>query len=1013
MIGRSGSGKSTLGQLLVRFYQPASGLIQLDGNSLQDLDVHWLRQQVTLVEQHSVLFNDSIRRNIALGIPDQRVGSAEIMSVVSFAMLQQMIHDLPDGIDTELGTQGNSLSGGQRQRMALARARLRDSRILVLDESTSALDYITRSNILQSIRSWRAGRTTIVITHDITQILPEDFVYVMDKAQVVQQGTRRTMEVELDSPFHNFINDPERDDFSNSEEDDLDDDVYDLVGLYEDSKIGLKTPSRPSSAVLRQSGIFSPFMHADMNGSFSSSRRVSRDFSKEIATDSVKKPPRPLTVVDQVTEQASPRQIPLPLSAASDRPDTVSSQVSKLRPISFAPSAPTRILKRQSVLEEPSFRKTFRAKMARRKERRLREEISTDSIQELSIYGVLRTVWPLVDWTTRLALIGGLVCSLIHSAATPVFAYTLSLLFSTFYSIGNQRGLAQKYSLSILGIAAADGVAEYGFNFLFEVSAQKWATALRNESLKRILLQPREFFDQEENSVGRLAECLDNFAEEARNLPGRFLCILIIMVFTVAIGIIWAFAICWKLVLVAMGCLIVMFFITRVFHSISTRWEKRCNSASEVVGRILEETFVNIRTVRCLVLEDHFRNKYTNATSAALATGTKRAIYTGSIYGLNYSSAAFVTAFLIWWGGYLVSKKQFTSTDIITTFNVLMLSVSHANHIGFYIPQINVSKSAASRLMRLARLPQDSQELSGTEQLFTAGDIAFDNVNFSYPTRKNHQVLHNVSFDIQKGSCTAIVGGSGSGKSTIAALILKLYQTGTKPSRFNPDISVSKRDVKVLHTLTLRSRIAVVSQTPLLFPGTITENIIYGLDLSNSLTSDENVRAAAFAAGCEDFIDSLPFGYRTIVGDGGTGLSGGQAQRIAIARALVRSPDILILDEATSALDVESANIIRDTIQRLVRESRSPNPGTGWPERLDSKSEATKRLSARISQAYQRRGMTVVIITHAREMMSVAEQIIMLDKGRVVEEGGYDELRRRRGPFSRLLKGEAGDGGFT
>lgn len=1017
VIGRSGSGKSTLGQLLIRFYQPTSGQIWFDGNPLQDLDVHWLRRQITLVEQHSVLFNDSIRRNIALGQPDEDVNTTDILSAVSFAMLERMIEDLPDGLDTELSMQGNSVSGGQLQRLALARARLRDSPILILDESTSALDYITRSAILQSIRSWRQGRTTIIITHDISQIMPDDFVYIMDQAEVVQQGIRRAIEVVPNSPFLNFIRDTEEAEKieEDVEDDTEDDDTEDEIGNYENSRGGSRTSSRQTSAAFRRSGMFSPFISPDIPDTLSKSSRIADDDAADVTKAfAVKIPPRPLVVFDKPERRSPFQEEPGTPSTSSLQQITVSSQVSTLRPISFAAPSSIKFPRPMSVVESPSLR-TFRAKIAKRKQlRRLsKDESPTTDVEELSIVAILRTVWPLIDWFTRLAVVGGLFCALIHSAATPVFGYVLSQLFTTFYTLDNQQALAQKYALSILGVAAADGLAEYGFNFFFEYAAQKWATALRTESLRRVLLQPREFFDREENSVAHLAECLDQSAEEARNLPGRFFCILLIMVFTVGIALVWALVICWKLVLVAIGCLAVMFLITRVFHAISTRWEKSSNDASNQVGQSLHETFVNIRTVRCLVLEDYFRKKNNKYTDGALAVGIKRAVYTGSIFGLNYASAAFVTSFLMWYGAYLISKGEFTSTDIITTFNVLMLSVAHANHIGFYIPQINVSKDATSRLMRLARLSQDSQELTGTEQLFRAGDIAFNKVNFTYPTRKNHQVLQDVSFVIPKGRCTAIVGTSGSGKSTIAALLLKLYQTGTDLPH-NPDISVSKKDIKILHTMTLRSRIAIVSQTPVLFPGTIAENITYGLDPSDSLTSDENIRAAAFAAGCDEFIDSLPNDYRTVVGDGGTGLSGGQAQRIAIARALVRSPDILILDEATSALDVESARLIRKTVKRLVRESRyQVRNREAWPGTMDSRSVGTKRLGARMSQMYQRRGMTVLVITHAREMMSVCEQIIMLDKGRVVEEGTFDDLRRKRGPFSQLLRGDAGNGEFS
>lgn len=187
-----------------------------------------------------------------------------------------------------------------------------------------------------------------------------------------------------------------------------------------------------------------------------------------------------------------------------------------------------------------------------------------------------------------------------------------------------------------------------------------------------------------------------------------------------------------------------------------------------------------------------------------------------------------------------------------------------------------------------------------------------------------------------------------------------------------PTLLIGGRDIRTLHIPTLRSLIAVVAQQPTLFATSIAANISYGLSETSPLNTIGNIRAAARAAGIDEFIDALPRGYKTAVGDGGLGLSGGQAQRLAIARALVRRPEILILDEATSSLDAESAEVVRQSVNRLVASAR---------------------------------GMTVIIITHRREMMEVASNVVVIKNGMVAEEGPFEELLKSGGELSRLLSG--------
>ncbi|KAL1796802.1 hypothetical protein ACET3X_005342 [Alternaria dauci] len=1076
-VGKSGSGKTTLSQLLIRFYRPSSGQILLDKVPLEELDVQWLRRNVMLVEQHSVLFNNTVRHNLALGNMSGTVDMQEIHDVIKFSRLEPVMNGLPDGLDTNLGMHGDSLSGGQKQRMALARAKIRNSPVLILDESTSALDYVTRAEILDAIRNWRKGKTTIIITHDISQIRSDNFVYLLENGRIVQEGYRKELGSQAGA-FQAFLDThKEVDEINEDDQQGIDgksciENETDGTTLLHDKPRMTRVIStqRPLSTVLFGQRVLAPFL-GRARASWAGTENGDLDtYSRQSvhATEGDRGRHSELTLTPEPLEsnEAYPDMIELkelespdksrftgetffskdygsrPCSPACGARSRSNSQV---RPMSLSKDFGSRPVSRLSTRpvsridphsQPPVAREPVPIHLETSKKRPkngkflskidLQKEEGDTSAASLPMKDIFTSILPTIGWSSRLLFFGATLSATIHSACTPIFAWAFAMLLSTFYDASADDRQARNYALAILGVAAVDGLSSYFMFFLSDTVAQTWTLLLKKEAMRRILLQPREFFDEEENSISRITETLDHFAEEARNLPGRFACIFLVVFLMTIIGIIWSMVIAWQLALVALATGPVLFAITQCYNMISSRWERLANEADDKVGQVLHETFINIRTVRCLALEDHFRRKYNNATTEAVNVGIKRAIYSGSVYGLSYSGIIFVAILLFWYGGLLISWNRYSVTEVNECFLVLMLSVNHVSYMSNYITQINMSRDAGSRLLRLARLPTDSHELTGTTQIQSACDISLDKVSFRYPARKDVEVLNDVSFNISQGSCTAIVGSSGSGKSTIASLILKMYQTdgkSTPSSGSAGGLSISNHDVKDLHTITLRSRMALVSQAPVLFPGTIAENIAYGLSPSHPNGHIDSIRAAARAAGISEFIDSLSQGYNTLIGEGGTRLSSGQAQRLSIARALVRNPDVLILDEVTSALDVASVNTIRNTILRLVSDDDetpspiaaplSPHAGSGeiWDgvdEDWDIKvAKHQERMAARSSEKGKepRKRMTVIIITHAREMMAIAGHVVMMEKGRVIEQGTFKELKKKGTAFERLLRG--------
>jgi ATP-binding cassette subfamily B (MDR/TAP) protein 1 len=1008
VIGKSGSGKSTIGQLLMQFYHPSRGQISLDDHLLSTIDPHWIRTNILLVEQQSVLFDTTLRENIALGGENsEEVSPEEVQRAAEFASILKPIYSMPKGFDTVVGSKGGALSGGQRQRVALARAKLRDPAIVILDESTSALDYINRLAVMAEIRKWRAGRTTIIITHDISQILPDDFLYVMKDGQVVQEGFQKTL-AKAEGYFQEFLDPEEPGKCSGSrldnslpptpvDGDGKDDDRSDATHSLTDSNPSVHITEDPLDQFFEVSqiraSIFVPSVFTQRLGV--APTRDSMRMPHVVAPFWSLVPNSVLPVMElDKSRRSSLNEIPAERKFSEPENPAAGTQYASRyeRGISSTTTSPMRTLSISRSTSQPRVSSmqqvpTELTPVTNIPENGGQGEISVQSnkFQEAAanytILKILSTVWPSLNWRQRIVLIIGFVGVLGYAASTPLFAFVFSKLLATFANSQNRKKKALVYSLGILGIAVGDAIAVFISLSYLQHLAQVWINRVRLRALNRILDQPREFFDREENSVSRMAECLDHHAEEMQHILGRFVGNILTVIIMVTMAVTWSLASCWKLTLVLIACTPILLCVTSGLSAISSAMERDCTNSSEFTGSIFSETFTNIKTVRSLTLEKHFRNKHQDAATCALKAGVRKGIYVGAFYGLSQSVLLFIIALIFHYGGILLSSQQFELSGILQVLTLLLLSISNATMILASIPQLSASREAAARLLQLADLPTNSHEHGGTTVVPFVGDIAFQDVKFRYPSRPDALVLKGIDLSIPSGSSVALVGTSGSGKSTIAALLLKLYTTESPnldSPNATPSITLSNRDIRNIDTQSLRDLITVVSQTPTLFPISVSANIVYGLHKGHPLNTAVNVRSVAVAAGIHDFVSSLPQGYDTIIGEGGMGLSGGQAQRIAIARALARRPDVLILDEATSALDVESANVVRESIQNLLREDR--------------------RHGGRV--------MTVIIITHSKDMMKIAERIIMVDKGVVVEEGGYDQLIRRNGEFARLLRGE-------
>ncbi|OLL24745.1 Alpha-factor-transporting ATPase [Neolecta irregularis DAH-3] len=895
IVGPSGSGKSTIGSLLVRLYEISHGSLTVDNYPIDIIDPNWLRKNVTLVQQDSSLFDDTIFNNIAFARGDPlNVPLQEVENACQMAMLSETLFDLPEGIDTVVTD--DLLSGGQRQRVAIARARLRDTSILILDEATSALDYIRRSLVNDAVRAWRRGKTTIIITHDISQIRDDDFAYVMKDGLVVQGGFRRDLIQDPSGPFFNMIH----------------------LSEPELEKLNQQAISRRSTiraSWIRRRSSFLPHIPQKVGISKGGHQSTILDFTSsaynaKLSLGGLTVPESDLKAVISAATAVQKRYVPRRLAEKVECMECVLPQEAEIN-ISF-----TRLVK-DAIIGLPS----------------------------------------------KFALCVGILASVINGTATPLFSFALSRLLSSLFSqtILDDTSFANHWTLIVLLIAFADGLSFAFKTYFLDRCGQIWVNVIRRTSMEKILMQDQRWFDITDHSASAITRILMSDTESLRSILGRYAGSLLVAVTMIVMGIIWSLIVGWQLTLAGLSVAPVMYLSTRLYAWLVDQSQKKCYEALEKVWDLQYDCIFNHEILKVFVLNPLMRKRHNEAVDNLDKCSSQRALASGFGHGMTEAISYLTKALLFWYGGYLVANGTYTAVRLLTVFTILMFSLSNASQSISLLPQISRTKEAAKHIYTLSNLEVDTEEGQGSAHFPLRGAVLFEKVNFAYPCRPNASVLCDVSFGVNSNESIAIVGGSGSGKSTVISLIQRFYQANTGA------IKIDGHEITQLDTSWWRSKIAIVSQSPMLFDLTVAENIAYG---DGEFDRAEIVKAARLAS-IHDFIMTLPEGYDTTLGESGGALSGGQAQRIALARALIRKPRVLILDECTSALDPESSKSVQDAIRRCLN------------------------------------GHTGIIVTHKREMMELADKVVVMENGRVVEVGAFNNLMQRQGKLYNLIqKGE-------
>ncbi|TCD61612.1 GTPase-activating protein [Steccherinum ochraceum] len=504
-------------------------------------------------------------------------------------------------------------------------------------------------------------------------------------------------------------------------------------------------------------------------------------------------------------------------------------------------------------------------------------------------------------------------------------------------------------------------------NFMFSSSAADLTNKLRSLSFRAILRQDVEYFDKDENSTGQLTSALSDNPQKINGLAGVTLGAIVQAVSTLIGGFIIGLIFAWQLGLVGIACTPLLVSAGYIRLRVVVLKDQQNKKSHESSAQLACEAAASIRTVASLTREDDCCNIYSQSLEEPLRNSNRSAVWSNGVYALSQSMSFYVIALVFWYGSRLVSEQKVSTFHFFIALMSTTFAAIQAGNVFSFVPDVSSAQTAASDIITLLdSVPEiDSESTEGKIPQNVEGRIRFENVHFRYPTRPGVRVLRDLNLSVEPGTYIALVGASGCGKSTTIQLIERFYDplAGT--------VYLDEQPIHELNVAEYRKHIALVSQEPTLYAGTVRFNILLGAVKPHDQITQKEIEEACRNANILEFIESLPDGFDTEVGGKGSQLSGGQKQRIAIARALLRNPKVLLLDEATSALDSNSEKIVQEALDRAAK------------------------------------GRTTIAIAHRLSTIQNADCIYFIKEGAVSESGTHDQLLALKGGYYEYVQLQA------
>jgi ABC-type multidrug transport system fused ATPase/permease subunit len=936
IVGPSGGGKSTIVALLERFYDPEAGQITIGEQDFRDLNVRFLRGKTGFVQQEPSLLDRSILENIAYGLVRSaaeqhqnlapyildstlatlvdylRLGISEKKALQEFdphvarivflvrqaaanANALTFIDALPHGFATSVGPSGSQLSGGQKQRISLARALVREPALLILDEATAALDS-TSERLIQDTLAKLAGRVTMVsIAHRLATAKDAHKIVLVQKGRVVEEGSH--------------------------------------------------------TELVARRGLYAEMVRLQNLGKLSPKLTTGEDNIREACQG----------ILGHQTFTTETKE-------------------------SFVDVTGTNVADATGDALPPYAKESEKEK---EKKRCLKKELKEKK-------GCKRTRWFTMKFTFSLLrpnlgyVMLGLAMSVIiggsYTAEAVIFGHTIGSLNPCIGADGIRDG-GHLYGLLFFIMALVELSANIVGGCAFGWAADKILYRIRVLSLRSLMGQTIQWHGMEDRTPGTLLTYITGDATALSSITGTTIGLLLATAVNLVAGLVVSFAIAWKIAIVLLPTIPVLLASGMMKLRTQAQFAERHQKAFAQATAITVEAVDNIRAVSAFSLEQQSCAVYERALEEPYQETLWSIAFGNFFLALAFSISNLVYALAYWWGTKQIVNGLYTQTQFFIVLPALLFSTQSCGQMFALAPDISKAGLAASNITELLTTHSTDEELnSDTSDKLKGYDsylldeknpdpeagylgpksvnasvvppmvsgigAELQNVHFEYPSRPGRPVLHGLSLSIQPGKFCALVGPSGSGKSTTFAMLERFYRPESGA------VIVDGVDITRQLGTQFRDDIALVPQENVLFEGTVAFNIGLGARPGHQPTQEE-IEEACRMANIHEVIEALPEGYHTQCSHDGKKFSGGQRQRLSIARALMRHPRMLLLDESTSALDVESEKRIQEALATLAGRT------------------------------------TVVAIAHRLNTIHRADCIYLIEDGRCVEQGTHEELIER------------------